>query len=192
MMALNEKRDFILCEIKSSLFHASDHRNGYITTFRSICDSYQLFGIKVNITTHTMWGSHGVHGIHEAAKLSQCKHDSNGRQFWHYRTLAPLVVWIIICLKSVSGRLVYVLYVGRYAVTRLRSYAFYTQPPVVIVVLGEILGMGSVHYCVYYIVNRNSPLCGVFAIYPPALAPGGHSWTIYRSCIVKLGIVLYL
>jgi len=53
-MALSEKSDFILCEIKSSLFHDSDHRNGYITTARSICDAYQLFGIKVNIATYAL------------------------------------------------------------------------------------------------------------------------------------------
>jgi len=51
VMDLSEKSDFILCEIKSSLFHESDHRNGYITTVRSVCDTYHLFGIKVKITT---------------------------------------------------------------------------------------------------------------------------------------------
>ena len=49
-MALSEKLEFILCEIKSSLFRDSGHRNGYITAFRSICDAYNLFGIKVNAT----------------------------------------------------------------------------------------------------------------------------------------------
>ena len=46
-MALSEKSNFILCEIKSSLFHDSSHRRGYVTALRSICDAYQLFGIKV-------------------------------------------------------------------------------------------------------------------------------------------------
>jgi len=57
-MAVSEKTDFILCEIKSSLFDASDHRNGYITAVRSVCDSYQLFGIKVNFTAAALCGSH--------------------------------------------------------------------------------------------------------------------------------------
>jgi len=48
-MDLSEKSDFILCEIKSSLFHDSDYRNGYITTVSSICDAYQLFGTKVKL-----------------------------------------------------------------------------------------------------------------------------------------------
>ena len=48
-MAVSEKSDFILCEIKSQLFHDSTHRNGYITAFTSICDAYHLFGIKVKL-----------------------------------------------------------------------------------------------------------------------------------------------
>jgi len=49
MMSLSEKSEFILCEIKSSLFHDSSHRNGYITSLRSIVDAYHLFGIKVKL-----------------------------------------------------------------------------------------------------------------------------------------------
>ena len=50
-MDLSEKSEFILCEIKSSLFHDTSHRNEYITAFRSVCDAYHLFGSKVkNIT----------------------------------------------------------------------------------------------------------------------------------------------
>jgi len=47
-MALSEKSNFILCEIKSSLFHDSSHGYGHVTAFRSTCDAYRLFGIKVN------------------------------------------------------------------------------------------------------------------------------------------------
>jgi len=50
VMALSEKSEFILCEIKSALFHDSSHRNGYIAAFRFICDAYNLFGIKVEVT----------------------------------------------------------------------------------------------------------------------------------------------
>jgi len=55
-MAVSEKSDFILCEIKSQLFHDSTHRNGYITAFTSICDAYHLFGIKVKVTK-SAWSS---------------------------------------------------------------------------------------------------------------------------------------
>ena len=48
-MALSEKSEFILCELKSSLFHDSSHRNGYITSLRSVCDAYHLFAIKVKV-----------------------------------------------------------------------------------------------------------------------------------------------
>ena len=64
VMALSEKAEFILCEIKSSLFHDSSHRNGNITAFRSICDAYNLFGIKVKVT------------ITQSPSLSPITHDS--------------------------------------------------------------------------------------------------------------------
>ena len=49
VMAVSEKAEFILCEIKSLLFHDSSHRNGCVTALRSICDAYHLFGIKVKV-----------------------------------------------------------------------------------------------------------------------------------------------
>ena len=49
-MALSEKSEFILGEIKSSFFNDSSHRNGYITALSSICDAYHLFGIKVKVS----------------------------------------------------------------------------------------------------------------------------------------------
>ena len=47
MMDLSEKSEFILCEIKPLLLDDYSNKNGHITAFRSICDAYQLFGLKV-------------------------------------------------------------------------------------------------------------------------------------------------